>query len=53
VTKDEKLLSNYYLQVISIIEMNTQHNKALGTTARRTARGAVPPPTLTGSTRKG
>lgn len=49
VTKDDKLLSNYYLQVISIIEMNNQHNKALGTT-RRISR--PPAPALT-TTRKG
>jgi hypothetical protein len=60
VTKDEKLLSNYYLQVISIIEMNTVHNKALGT-ARRTARAPpsalgttrVTPPSALGTARKG
>lgn len=28
-TKDDKLLSNYYLQVISIIEMNIQHSKTV------------------------
>jgi hypothetical protein len=48
VTKDDKLLSNYYLQVISIIEMNTVHNKALGT-ARRTAR--APPAAALGTAR--
>ncbi len=26
-TNNDKLLSNYYLQVISIIEMNAQHQK--------------------------
>lgn len=35
-TNDDKLLSNYYLQVLAIVDMNTQHQNKQKNTYSRT-----------------